>query len=179
MKNRRAIILLTIPLIFFVSCMVSIDSVVEKSYNSDNNLLIIIQYTAENKGMIRKFGEEFNALTKNSKNKVVLLPVDISKYTSLRLNSDADIDNLIKSAINRANIKTIIYLQPTEIGYFNSAIVSMKMSYIATGFDVVSKKQIWKSTIDCYSSIFAYKRFPKKIATKLHLVLVSDSLIVM
>lgn len=177
MKYSRAILFLIIPLFFFASCKVSINSVVEKNYNSENNLLIVIQYIAENKRIIRKFGEEFNILTKDSKNKVVLLPINNSYYASLQINSDAEIDNMIKSTVSKLNINTIIYLQPTEMGYYNSPIVSMKMSYLASGFDVVSNKQIWKSTIDCYSSIFAYKQLPKQLAAKLHFALVNDKLI--
>jgi len=169
-------LLTTLVLVTLTSCGVQIKSVVDKSTTTNPyaNTLIVIPFED---GVTRNFAsilkqkieEKFRA----DNRKVEILLVEQSR-SELKLNSTADIDAKINAAILRDNKDLILIFRPTKMQFYNGGLQSA--TYLITGMDLKSKREIWKAEFSSSSS-FGPSLFADKAATSIYEKLKLDQVI--
>jgi hypothetical protein len=167
---------LVLALFLVSSCGVQLKSVVDQSLDTPYmNTLVVIPY--EN-GITRNFSnvlkekiaEKFAAANK----KVEIILIEQARKNELKLNNSADVNAKINSAIARDNKDLILIFRPTRMQFYNGGLQSA--TYLITGTDIKSKKEVWKAEFTSSSS-FGPAMFAEKAATTIYDKLKMDGVI--
>lgn len=169
-------LLATLIVVSVSSCGIQIKSVVDKSVNTNaySNPLIVIPY--EN-GVTKNFAsllkQKIEEKFRTDNRKVEILLVEQSR-NELKLNSTADINARINAAISSDNKDLILVFRPTKLQFYNGGLQSA--TYIITGTDLKSKKEVWKAEFTSGSS-FGPSLFADKASTSIYEKLKTDGVI--
>lgn len=169
-------LLTTLILVALSSCGVQIKSVVDKSVTTTpySNPLIVIPYES---GITKNFTsllkQKIEEKFRTDNRKVEILLVEQSR-SELKLNSTADINAKIDSAISSDNKDLILIFRPTKMQFYNGGLQSA--TYLITGTDLKSRREVWKAEFSSSSS-FGPSLFADKVATSIYDKLKLDSVI--
>lgn len=172
MKKYFLILLVTM---LASACGVQIKSVVDHSItDSYKNPLIVIPF--EN-GVTRNFTstlkQKIEEKFKAENRKIEILLVEQNR-NELKLNSSTDINAKINSAISADSKDLILIFRPTKLQFYNGGLQSA--TYLITGTDVKTRKEIWKAEFTSSSS-FGPSLFAEEASRTIYEKLKSDKVI--
>ena len=142
----------TVLLIIVNGCGVEIKSVVENSTTRDpfTNPLIVIPYEiGKTKAFTAQLTNKIEEKFKLENKKVEILLVEQNR-DDLTLNSSDDINTKINMHILQDKKDLILVFKLTHLQYYNNELHSV--TYIITGTDLKTKKEIWKAEFSSTSS---------------------------
>ena len=161
--------------LFFVSCGVTIDSIVDNNLaKSYNNPLMVIPYEKYQTGTFSANLKNNLEKTFSLNNRKIEVLLVASKEEELTLNAEDDISTKINQRINEDNKDIVILFKPTELQYYNGGL--QKATYQIIAVDVMTEREVWKANFSS-SGTFGPSTFAQASAEKIYQKLRMDNII--
>lgn len=172
MKKITTLFLITI---LFLSCGVSIKSVVDSSAIKVpyKNPLIVIPYEYTTQNFSERLNEKLDEVFAENQEKIEIILYERNKK-ELTLNENDNIDQIISNSIKKDNKDLLLIFKPTNLEYYNGGIQSA--TYELVGIDTKTKKEVWKASFNSSSS-FGPALFAEKSAKKIYEKLKTDKVL--
>ena len=173
---RIKIASMVIVMSLFISCNPALKSVVDPSLHNApyKSLLFVMSFPTGDVESI--FWEIRAAMTEQLKKENVNAEFLLIKHTEqqLKLNASDELNNRISSIVTSGKKDVVFIFQPVELSYSNSRFYSG--TFLITGKDVKSEKEIWKSQILANKVDYDLGFGGKKAATRILKKMKADKL---